>query len=257
MKPLVRLILLGLAVSALALGGCAPSIPTVTKAEYFPGMYEEMPGSIIILPPMNESTAADAKDYYATTIQEPLALNGYYTFPMPITNDILKEEGVYDTELLYSLPVTKFKEYFGADAVLFTKIKRWDVTYIVFASYLIVSFDSEIRSTTTDRVLWNYRGTVQVDLSGGGGGGGLAGLIAQAVVTAVNTAAADYVPYARQANFYSYSAMPLGKYHSRFLQDQQDRIVDQRALQAKAEAKAAAQTPAETSTDAPAEAAQQ
>lgn len=223
MKAITKTLLLLLVMATLGLTGC---MKQVTKQERFPGMYEEQPQAILVLPPMNESTAADAKKYYSTTIQEPLSQNGYYTFPMAVTNEILKQEGVYDTELLYNLPVNKFKEYFGADAVLFTTIKKWDLAYLVIAGTLTVSFDSEIRSATTNRVLWKYNGTVVVDLSGGGGGDPIS-LVARLVITAVNCAAADYVPYAKLANYRSFSAMPVGKYHARHMQDQQDKIVDQ------------------------------
>lgn len=198
-----------------------------TKANEFPIMYQEPPVSIIILPPMNESTAADAKEYYSTTIQEPLAYSGYYTFSYPVTTEILKMEGIYDTELLVDLPLSKFKEYFGADAVLFTTIKKWDLSYIVVASTLTVSVDCALKSTTTNQTLWNYNGTVVVDLSGGNSGGGLAGLIVSAVVTAVNTAIADYVPYARQANYRALNSMPYGKYHPQYNKDQNVEFVDQ------------------------------
>lgn len=208
---------------ALFLSGCAKQ---VTKQSEFPGMYEEAPASILILPPMNESTAVDAKEYYTTTIQEPLSLNGYYTFPVPVTNEIMQMEGIYDTELLYSLPLSKFKEYFGADAVLFTIVKKWDLAYFVIGSTLTVSFDSEIRSTTSNRTLWKYNGTVVVDLSGGGGADPLS-LVLKIVVTAINSAAADYVPYAKLANYQSFASMPVGKYHPRHLQDQNDKIIDQ------------------------------
>ena len=219
-KPFAALMLLAL---VIVLGGCAKQ---VAKQERFPGMYEEMPLSILILPPMNESTAADAKEYYITTIQEPLSLNGFYTFPVPVTNEILKMEGIYDTDLLYNMPLNKFKEYFGADAVLFTTIKKWDLVYLVLAGSLIVSFDSEIRSTTSNRTLWKYNGTVVVDLSGGGVAVPVS-LIFKAVFTAINCAAADYVPYAKIANYQSFAAMPVGKYHPRHLEDQNDKIIDQ------------------------------
>ena len=199
-----------------------------TKFSEFPLMYEEDPVSILILPPMNESTAADAKEYYSTTIQEPLAFSGYYTFPYPITADIFKMEGIYDTELLVNTPLAKFKEYFGADAVLFTTIEKWDLSYLVISSTLTVSVDCELKSTTSDQTLWQYTGTVVVDLSGGSAGsGGLAGLIADAIVTAVNTAMADYVPYARQANYRALESMPYGKYHPQYNLDRNVQIVDQ------------------------------
>lgn len=202
-------------------------VPMTTKVKEFPGMYEEQPVSIIILPPINESTAADAKEYYSTTIQEPLAYSGYYTFPYPITSDILKREGIYDTELLVNLPANKFKEYFGADAVLYTTIKKWNLSYMVLASNLTVSIDCVMKSTTSDRVLWTYNGTVVVDLSGGNSGGGVAGLIAKAIVTAINSAAADYVPYARQANYIALSTIPAGKYHPQHNADQNAQFIDQ------------------------------
>ena len=198
-----------------------------TKLAEFPLMYEERPASILILPPMNESTAADAKEYYSTTIQEPLAFAGYYTFPYPITSEILKMEGIYDTELLVNLPLSKFKEYFGADAVLFTTIKKWDLSYVVLASTLTVSIDCKLKSTTSNQTLWKYTGTVVVDLSGGNTGGGLAGLIAKVIVAAVQSAVADYVPHARQANYRALSSMPYGKYHPGYNKDQQAKFFDQ------------------------------
>jgi len=204
---------------------CMPK--TTTKLAEFPLMYEEMPASILILPPINESTAAEAKEYYSTTIQEPLAFAGYYTFPYPITSEILKMEGIYDTEILINSSLSKFKEYFGADAVLFTTIKKWDLSYIVLTSTLTVSIDCKLKSTTSDRVLWKYTGTVVIDLSGGDTGGGLAGLVIKAVVTAVHSAIVDYVPYARQANYLALSSMPYGKYHTGHNKDQQVQFIDQ------------------------------
>jgi len=213
------------------LTSCAPKM--VTKADKFPLMYEEKPVSILILPPINESTAADAKEYYSTTVQEPVSFSGYYVFPYEVTSEVLKMEGIYDTELLKDLPVTKFREYFGADAVLFTTIKKWDVSYVVLASNLTVSIDCELKSTKSEQVLWRYNGTVVVDLSGGNSGGGIAGLIAKAIVTAIRTATADYVPYSRVANYRALNSMPFGKYHKGYLQDREQKIVEQQQTRTK------------------------
>ncbi len=198
-----------------------------TKGELFPLLYEETPLSILVLPPMNQSTAADAKEYYSTTIQEPLSFTGYYTFPYVVTAEILKMEGIYDAELLTNIPLVKFREYFGADAVLFTTIKKWDLSYLILASNLTISIDCLLKSTHSDQILWRYNGTIVVDLSGGDTGGGIAGLIAKAIVTAINTAAADYVPYARVANYRALNSMPFGKYHDQFNMDREQKIIDQ------------------------------
>jgi len=205
--------------------GCAPTM--ATKGSEFPLMYEETPTSILILPPINQSTAADAKEYYATTIQEILSYWGYYIFPYEVTADIFKIEGIYDTELVTDVPLTKFREFFGADAVLFTTIKKWDLSYMVLAANLTVSIDAKLKSTISDQVLWNYNGTVVVDLSGGNSGGGLAGLIANAIVTAVQSAMVDYVPHAKTANYRALSSLPYGKYHPQYMTDQSMQFIDQ------------------------------
>jgi hypothetical protein len=222
---LVRSATFCLVIAALLLTGC---VQQVTKGEKYPLMYTETPKSILVLPPMNESTSAQAKPYYATTIQEVLSFWGYYVYPYEVTADILKIEGLYDTELLKDIPLAKFREYFGADAVLFTTIKKWDLTYVVIASSLTVSIDAELKSTQTDQQLWKYNGTVVVDLSGGNTGGGLIGLAVKAVAAAVSSAMADYVPYARQANVRAFSSLPFGPYHPQYLTDQSMLIIDRK-----------------------------
>lgn len=218
-----KLVLLAtIALAGFIFLGCAAASPQPTKGTLFPKMYEEQPRSLLILPPMNESTDAEAKDYYMTTVEMPYALMGYYTFPVEMVGDIMKQEGIYDTELLYEMPLDKFAEYFGADAVLFTRIKKWDVSYMVVASNLSVAIESKIVSTKTSEVLWSYNGRIVVDLGGGNNAnGGLSGLIVSAIATAINTASADYVKYARQVNARMMYGLPTGPYHELYLQDKE------------------------------------
>ncbi|HON22633.1 MAG TPA: DUF799 family lipoprotein [Syntrophales bacterium] len=227
-RHLHKALLLFIMLICINLSACGPKM--ITKGDKYPLLYEEQPVSILILPPINESTAAEAKDYYATTIQEPLSFWGYYVFPYEITTEILKMEGIYDTELLKSLPLQKFREYFGADAVLFTTIKKWDLSYLVIASNLTVSVDCELKSTQSNATLWKYNGTVTVDLSGGNTGGGLVGLVVKTVVTAVSSAMADYVPHARTANYRALQSLPYGKYHALYGKDRTQQFMDQPPL---------------------------
>jgi len=217
--------LLGFILSTLIFTGCGPTY--VTKGTEFPKMYEQQPRSILILPPMNESTDAEAKDYYMTTTEMPFALMGYYTFPTEMVADIMKQEGVYDTEVLYNLPLDKYYEYFGADTVLFTRIKKWDVSYMVIESTLTISIEAKIVSTKTSEELWGYTGTVIVDLAGGTGSGGLGELIAKVIVAAINTATTDYVDHAHTANKRLIYTLPFGPYHELYMKDQTIKLVDQ------------------------------
>lgn len=228
MKQIKYFTIVLLGVLVLFISGCATKTNFVTKGEKFPKMYEQQPRSLLILPPMNESTDAEAKDYYMTTVEMPFALMGYYVMPVEIVSDVMKQEGITNTEMLYDLPLNKLQEYFGADAVLYTRIKKWDTSYMVVASHLTVSVDSEIVSTKTSEKLWSYNGTVVQDLTNrSNGGGGLAELLVNIAATAINTAAADYVKYARIANFRLISSVPVGPYHEMYMKDQGVQIVNQ------------------------------
>ncbi|MDQ7067442.1 MAG: DUF799 family lipoprotein [Sulfurimonas sp.] len=111
---------------------------------------------MLILPPMNESIDAEAKDYYMTTTEMPFALMGYYTFPTEMVSDIMKQEGVYDTEILYNMPLDKYYEYFGADTVLFTRIKVGYFIYGTCFKFRTISIEAKIVSTKTSEELWKY-----------------------------------------------------------------------------------------------------
>ncbi len=210
------------------LSACGPQF--IAKKDAFPEMYRERPVSILVLPPVNMTTAADAKEYYMTTLVEPLSLAGYYVFPIEVTADILKAEGLPDTELLLNTPSRKFKEYFGADAVLYPKILKWDTAYYVIGGNVTVSVDCLLKSTATENTLWRYTGTMVLDTSGdsGNSGGGLAGLLVKALATAVKTASTDYIPVAQKANAITISTLPFGKYRPEYGTDKDMQIVLQK-----------------------------
>jgi hypothetical protein len=234
-----------LVLSTLLLGGCATPI-TATKATKFPLIYQEKPLTIFVLPPINSTTAADAKEYYSTAIPQPLAFAGFYVLPMELTGEMLKGQGLYDTELIINQPLERFHEYFGADAVLFTRIRKWDKMYAVLAANLTVTIDAQLKSTKSNHVLWEYSGTIVADLTGQSNSGNpLIDLVAKAIITGINTAAADYVPHAQLATTQLLQTVPFGKYHNRSGQDGQDKFIDQKPEPAKSgAAKTAAQKPA-------------
>lgn len=214
----------------LLLVGCAPKM--IKKGDAFPDIYRENPLSILVLPPINESTAADAKEYYSTTITEPLAFAGYYVFPIEVVTEILKKEGIGDTEILMKVPPQKFKEFFGADAVLYVRIFKWDTLYYVLGGSVTVSSAIVMKSTTTGNTLWKYDGSLKVDTTGQDRGvPGMAGLILRLLETAVKTAATDYVPIARRVNYMILQSMPYGKYHLSHGKDMELQVIEQKTKQ--------------------------
>ena len=230
--------LASLVLCVLLLTNCAPKAKLISKGDAYPDCYKEVPQSILVLPPINESTAADAKDYYSTTIMDPLAFAGYYVFPIEVVTEILKKDGLADTEMLMNAPPQKFKEYFGADAVLYVKILKWDTVYIVLAGNVTVAINCELKSTTTGKTLWRYNGSLTVDTTGQSHSQqGIAGLIATLIETAVKTAAQDYVPIARRVNYLVLRTMPFGKYHKQHGQDQGFQVVIESKVNPKEEKK--------------------
>ncbi len=90
-----------LAILLLALlSACAytPVAPSNTMQLIYPRMYQEAPLTIMILPPLNQSTAADAKEYFACSLSQAVGQRGYYVMPVEAMFTVLREEGMYDTE---------------------------------------------------------------------------------------------------------------------------------------------------------------
>ncbi len=212
----------------LLLAGCGPKL--ITKGDAYPGHYREAPLSILVLPAINESTAADAKDFYSTTVAEPLAFAGYYVFPPEVVTEILKKEGLADTETLMNVPQKKFKEYFGADAVLYVKILKWDTSYFVIGGNVTVGIECELKSTATGDLIWKYGGSLTLDTTAEDRnvGSPIVSLIVKLVETAVKTAVTDYVPIAKRVNYIVMSSMPFGKYHKLHGKDQGLNVLEDR-----------------------------
>ncbi len=201
------------------LSGCGQM---ATKRSSYPLMYgDQKPASMLIVPAINESTAADAGDLLNSTISQPLSNHGYYVMPMPIVADIFRREGVIEGSQIKGLPTKMFKENFGADSVLFMTINSWDKNYVVIAGNVSVGISYVLIATETNEILWTYEQTVVVDTSGGSGGSILAGIIS----TAVKTATTDYLPVAAQVHAQAFKALPLGEYHPRSGTDGEEKSV--------------------------------
>ena len=216
--------IMGLLLVALFFSACASSRPTTTKMAEFPHMYDDRrPLSILMLPPINRTTASDAKELYATTPAPLMTNHGYYFFPPLVVFDLMKQDGIFDTETLQEVPPQKFKEKFGADAILLVEITEWNTSYIVVGGSVTVGFNMTLRSTTTGEELWKRRAIVVTDTGGGNNnsGNGAAGLIAKMIVAAVKTATTDYMPIARAANARAVASLPYGRYHPLFDTDRQ------------------------------------
>ena len=182
-----------------------------TKQEAFPSFYDgnQNPVSMVIVPALNETAAADAGELVSATLVQPFADNGYYVVPLPIVTQIFQSEGIVDGQQTLGLPGKLFQNAFGADTVLYVTIDQWETNYVVLAANVTVGMSYVLRSTSTDEVLWSYRAQQVVDTSADSSGF----ILADIIMTAVQTAVTDYLPIAYQVNSMAVATLPYGKYH--------------------------------------------
>ena len=214
-----RWIVLAAAISALC--GCASAPPKPSFAQW----RTENPRSILVVPAINKSVDVNAPDYFLATISRPLAERGYYVFPVNMVRSVLADDGLNDANLVHAGDPHRLGELFGADAVMYISIERWDAKYVVLSTKVTVELSYSLKSTHTGQELWKNH-QILVYQPQGSGNAGLAGLIADALVAALAKAAPNYIPLAQQANNRAISAkgtgMPAGPHDGLYLKDQAD-----------------------------------
>ncbi len=168
-----------LLVIILLLTNCSTT-SNIKKSIAYEGMYKELPLTILIMPPINRTTAVDAKEYFYSTLNVPLINKGYYVIPPFLAMDIFKVESAYDAEFFLNGSLEKFGEVFGADAAIFTVIDNWQKSTL--GSSVTVGVEYIVKSTKTNEILYSRKGTLTFDASISTGTGGVFGAIADIVL---------------------------------------------------------------------------
>ena len=181
---------------------------SVTRESQYAKLYEERPVTLLVMPPINNSTNVEAKDLLYTSISRPLVEAGYYVISPLLAMDILKAESAYDSENFFEAPLTAFKNYFGADAVVFSVIDSWTKKGLGIQTKIRYV----IRSAHTNDVLFDRSCDLYLDLSVDSGTSGLLGALIDLAASAINTAATDHIIAARKANYFIVRDIPRGKY---------------------------------------------
>src|SRR5690554_6289969 len=170
----MKKILLIIIIAGAFLSSCTTTAP-VTKKVAYKGIYDEKPLSVLLMPPINRSTNVEAKEYFHSTLNIPIANAGFYVIPTFLSMEILKNESAYDAELFLDAPLSKFREVFGADLAAFTIIHKWDKSG--FAAKVYVQVEYVIKSTITNEIVYTRTGDVTYDASISSNAGGLLGAL--------------------------------------------------------------------------------
>jgi hypothetical protein len=197
----------------LLLTGCA----TQSAKQDLSAFNAAKPRSILVVPAANKSLDVDAPNYLLTTLSVPLAERGYYVFPVHTAKTVLEQEGYYDGDQVQKQAPEALAKLFGADAVLFVTINRWDAQYAVLATTVTVDFDYRLVYKDGTEI-WKANKKMQYSPQNQNTGSALGNLIAAAVSAALERAKPNYMPLAQSANNQVLNmeptAIPFGPYHT-------------------------------------------
>jgi hypothetical protein len=175
------------------------------------------PRSILVVPTVNKSLDVDAPNYVLATLPRPIAEKGYYVFPVNTTKYVLEQEGYYEGEQIHQQPATALAKLFGADAILYVEINRWDAQYALLTTTVTVEFDYRLVNKDGTEI-WNENKRMQYQPQNNSTGSPIGDLIAAAVSAAITRAAPNYMPLTQQANkqvfITSPNAIPDGPYRN-------------------------------------------
>jgi hypothetical protein len=193
------------------LSGCA----NTQSIEPPSAMSTAAPRSILVVPAINKSLYVDGPNTLLTTLPVPLAEKGYYVFPVHTTKFVLEQEGLFDGEQIHQQPPAVLAKLFGADAILYVTIKRWDTQYTILNATVTVEFEYRIVAKDGAEV-WRATQSMQHSPKQNNAGSPLANLVASALSAALTRAAPNYLSLVHQANeqvlIFGPNAIPVGPY---------------------------------------------
>ena len=184
MKKIKQLLALSLVVALFS--GCA----VAPKSNRNLAAYNtNMPKSILVLPPVNESPDTRATYGYWATVTLPVAEAGYYVFPISVVDTMFKENGVTNGFDAQAIAPQKLQEIFGADAALYVKVKEYGSKYQVIQSVATVAVEAKLVDLKTGTLLWE--GEKKIQQANNNGNAGLVGMLVGALVDQISNHLSD------------------------------------------------------------------
>ena len=173
------------------LAGC------VTRPYDYSNFRAHPPRSVVVLPPLNQST--DIKGSYSclSTVTRPLAEMGYYVYPVAVVDQFMKENGLPTAGEMHQAPLDKIRDIIGADAVLYLTVKQYGSKYQIIASTTIVTIEGKLVDVKTGLTLWMGTSTFQQSSSSGNI---IADLIIAPIDQAINSSTDQAHAISAQAN---------------------------------------------------------
>jgi hypothetical protein len=141
---------------------------------------EAKPRSILVLPPINQSTDVRGTYSYLSTVTMPIAEKGFYVFPVAVVDQMMKENGLPSANEMHQASIKKIREIMSPDAILYLTLEKYGSTYVVVDSQTTVTVSGKLISAITGDVLWE--GKASATPSSSASNSGVAGMLVAAII---------------------------------------------------------------------------
>lgn len=161
--------------------GCATTqAPSYNYTEF----RQSNPLSILVLPPINNTTEVVAPYSVMAQVIAPISESGFYTLPVALVEQTFRNNGLTVANDIHALPKEKLREIFGADAALYLDIREYGTSYVIISSDTIVSVSATLVDLQTGAVLWQKSASASsAETRSNQNSGGLIGML---VIAAIN-----------------------------------------------------------------------
>lgn len=177
----------GAVLAVALLSGCATPAPPYDYSAFL----KAKPATLLVLPPVNESPEVTATPGVWAHATRPLAEAGYYVLPITLVDETFRQNGVTSANEVQDIPIQKLREFFGADAAVYLKVRQYGTSYVIVSSETRVTVEAHIVDLRTGETLWKGAATASSAEQSQQSQGGLAGLLITALVKQIVSTSID------------------------------------------------------------------
>jgi hypothetical protein len=144
------------ALSALLLLSACASGP---KQIDYTAFRNSKPRSILVLPPVNQTSEINATSGMLAQMTMPLAEAGYYVVPVAEMEETFRQNGLTTPTDIQNIAPAKLREIFAADAALYTTVTDYGSKFVLVASKTVVTANAKLVDLRSGDELWRGSAT--------------------------------------------------------------------------------------------------
>lgn len=167
--------------------GCSLKEPG--KSPDYSKFIQAKPRSILILPPINNTTEVYAGESFLSWSSRPLAEMGYYVVPIALVVQTFRMNGLTEPMDMHGVSLKKLGEVFGVDAVMYITIEEFGTKFLLVNSVTQVRALAQLVDVRTGMELWS--GEEHKQASSNSSNNDLVGMFLTAVIDQVVNTSAD------------------------------------------------------------------